>query len=237
MLSGCCQVRRATFALPGRTAKDPHCDNASTTLRYDCCLRRRATRGAGSVRIQPAAEDRAGVALACQRHLVTKPIHPHASPFADPTVSPSTRSANAATTRTQKVLVVIEENHSYVQMKQGMPFLAGLSSKYGYATHWTALAHPSLPNYLGIAGGTTFGILDDRSPAAHASDIGSAISVFDQAIGSGKTAGTYAETMSRTATSTTTPTGPSERRSTPSGTTRGCTSPRAAATAWPTTGT
>jgi acid phosphatase len=93
------------------------------------------------------------------------------------------------------VLVVIEENHSYAQMKQGMPFLARLSETYGYATHWTALAHPSLPNYLGIAGGSTFGILDDRSPAAHTSDIGSASSVFDQAIAAGKTAGTYAESM------------------------------------------
>lgn len=91
--------------------------------------------------------------------------------------------------------MVIEENHSFAQMKQGMPFLAGLASTYGYATHWTALAHPSLPNYLGIAGGTTFGITDDRSPAAHASDIGSATSVFDQAIAAGKTAGTYAESM------------------------------------------
>ena len=91
--------------------------------------------------------------------------------------------------------MVIEENHSYDQMKQGMPFLAGLSSKYGYATHWTALAHPSLPNYLGIAGGSTFGILDDRSPAAHTADIASATSVFDQALAAGKTAGTYAETM------------------------------------------
>jgi acid phosphatase len=95
------------------------------------------------------------------------------------------------------VLVVIEENHSYAQMRSGMPFLAGLSAKYGYATHWTALAHPSLPNYLGIAGGTTFGIRDDRSPAAHTSDVGSAASVFDQARAVGKTAGTYAETMPR----------------------------------------
>ena len=91
--------------------------------------------------------------------------------------------------------MVIEENHSYAQMKQGMPFLAGLSTKYGYATRWTALAHPSLPNYLGIAGGSTFGILDDRSPAAHTSDIASAVSVFDQAIAVGKTARTYAESM------------------------------------------
>jgi hypothetical protein len=116
---------------------------------------------------------------------------PTPSPSPTPTSAPTAQSSGGA----EKVLVIIEENHSYAQMKGGMPFLAGLSSTYGYATHWTALAHPSLPNYLGIAGGTTFGILDDRSPAAHTSDIGSATSVFDQALAAGKTAGTYAETM------------------------------------------
>lgn len=89
----------------------------------------------------------------------------------------------------------MEENHSYTQMRQGMPFLAHLSDTYGYATHWTALAHPSEPNYLGIAGGSTFGIRDDRAPAAHTGDIGLATTVFDQAIAAGKTAGTYAESM------------------------------------------
>jgi hypothetical protein len=111
-----------------------------------------------------------------------------------PAASPAP-SSGTSTASPVKVLVVIEENHSYDQMRQGMPFLARLSSKYGYATHWTALAHPSLPNYLGIAGGSTFGIRDDRSPAAHAADIGSAASVFDQAIAAGKTARTYAESM------------------------------------------
>src|ERR1700712_748722 len=122
---------------------------------------------------------------------------PSATSSPTPSSSPTPTSAPTAQSSSgvQKVLVVIEENHSYAQMKGGMPFLAGLSSTYGYATHWTALAHPSLPNYLGIAGGTTFGILDDRSPAAHTSDIGSATSVFDQALAAGKTAGTYAETM------------------------------------------
>jgi acid phosphatase len=93
------------------------------------------------------------------------------------------------------VLVVIEENHSYTQMRRGMPFLAGLSDTYGYATHWTALTHPSEPNYLGIVGGSTFGITDDLPPAAHTSRLASATSVFDQALAAGRTAATYAESM------------------------------------------
>jgi phosphatidylinositol-3-phosphatase len=104
-------------------------------------------------------------------------------------------AGSAPTLAPAKVLVVIEENHSYAQMKAGMPFLSGLSDRYGYATHWTAITHPSEPNYLAIAGGSTFGITDDKAPSAHYTQIGSAKSVFDQALKAGKTAKTYAESM------------------------------------------
>lgn len=97
--------------------------------------------------------------------------------------------------RATKVLVVMEENHTFDEMRAGMPFLARLSDTYGYATHWTAITHPSEPNYLAVAGGSTFGIRDDGSPASHAGDVGDATSVFDQALAAGRTAGTYAEHM------------------------------------------
>ncbi|MCW2817100.1 MAG: hypothetical protein JWN84_4555 [Nocardioides sp.] len=104
-------------------------------------------------------------------------------------------SGEPPTTAASKVLVVIEENHTLEQMREGMPFLAQVSDKYGYATRWTAITHPSEPNYLAIAGGSTFGISDDKAPQAHAQDVGSATSVFDQAVAVGKTAATYAESM------------------------------------------
>lgn len=105
------------------------------------------------------------------------------------------RGGSASAGVATKVLVIMEENHSYAQMGQGMPFLAKLSDAYGYATHWSAITHPSAPNYLAIAGGSTFGITDDAAPAADERAIGAAPSVFDQAIQAGKTAGTYAESM------------------------------------------
>jgi phosphatidylinositol-3-phosphatase len=113
-----------------------------------------------------------------------------------PTAShaPASGSPHAVAAPT-KVLVVVEENHSYDQMKSGMPFLAGVSDRYRYATHWTAITHPSEPNYLAIAGGSTFGVADDEAPGAHYADTGSATSVFDQALHAGKTAKTYAESM------------------------------------------
>lgn len=100
----------------------------------------------------------------------------------------------AATTGTPvtKVLVFVEENHSYNEMKAQMPYTAGLAQKYGYATSYKATAHPSLPNYLAMAGGTTFGITNDYPPAQHPVN---ASSVFGTAISAGRTAKTYAEGM------------------------------------------
>jgi acid phosphatase len=97
-----------------------------------------------------------------------------------------------------KVLVVIEENHSLSEMRSGMPYLARLSRTYGYATHWSALRHPSEPNYLAIAGGSTFGVTDDDAPAANASKVAAARSVFGQALARHKTARTYADSMTGT---------------------------------------
>jgi hypothetical protein len=42
-----------------------------------------------------------------------------------------------------------------------MPYLYGLSTKYGRATGYYAVAHPSLPNYLAFWSGSTHGVTDD----------------------------------------------------------------------------
>ena len=91
-----------------------------------------------------------------------------------------------------KVLVVIEENHSKRSALSGMPHLAALAKQFGYATHYKAITHPSLPNYLALAGGSTFGVGDDRGPGSHR--LGGP-SVFDAAIAAGKTAKSYVESM------------------------------------------
>ena len=89
-----------------------------------------------------------------------------------------------------KVLVFIEENHSLSQMKSGMPYLYSQATKYGYASNYKAITHPSLPNYLAISSGSTFGIADDKWPGAHSI---AAPSIF--AVGSGRTAKSYQESM------------------------------------------
>jgi hypothetical protein len=103
-------------------------------------------------------------------------------------------SAHAAPSagRVTKVLVFIEENHSLAQMKVGMPYLYSQATKYGYANNYFALNHPSLPNYLGIATGDTYGIVDDRDPQFHPVN---PPDVFGATLAAGHTAKSYQESM------------------------------------------
>jgi phosphatidylinositol-3-phosphatase len=91
-----------------------------------------------------------------------------------------------------KVLVFVEENHSLSEMKAGMPYTFGLGQRFGYATNYTAVSHPSLPNYIAIAGGQTYGITNDDPPEANPVR---GTSVFGQAAASGRTTALYADGM------------------------------------------
>jgi acid phosphatase len=93
-----------------------------------------------------------------------------------------------------KVLAVILENHGTAAALAQMPGLRTLGRRFGYTTHYEALAHPSLPNYLGIVAGSTMGVTDDERPEAHRLP---GESVFDQALAANRSAKTYAEDMPR----------------------------------------
>lgn len=65
------------------------------------------------------------------------------------------------------VLVWVLENHSFSQARGHMPYLDSVANKCAYLTHESAISHPSLPNYLALTAGSTFGITDDSGPSAH----------------------------------------------------------------------
>ncbi|HEU5035436.1 MAG TPA: alkaline phosphatase family protein [Nocardioides sp.] len=109
--------------------------------------------------------------------------------------APATASAGRApATRPHvtQMLVFLVENHSRRQMRRDMPWLDRLGRRYGYATRYHGITHPSLPNYLAIAGGDTFGVTDDAPPSAHPI---TRPSVFGRTLRAGRTATTYAEGM------------------------------------------
>ena len=115
-----------------------------------------------------------------------------ATPSVPPVAPSASAPASATPTGVSKLLVFVVENHSFDQMKAQMPYTYGLAEKFGYATEMTAIRHPSLPNYIALASGSTQGITDDKEPAAHPIQT---TSVFGAAIAAGRTAGAYADGM------------------------------------------
>jgi hypothetical protein len=113
----------------------------------------------------------------------------------------TTYGANATVTTTAvgaahnvtKILTIVEENHGYTQMQAGMPYLNGLAQQYGYANNFHAIGHPSLPNYVALVSGSTYGITSDCTVSS--CPVSGAQTIFDQTITAGKTAKVYAEDM------------------------------------------
>ena len=102
--------------------------------------------------------------------------------------------ATGAVASPTKVLTIVEENHSYAQAKAGMPYLMSLASKYAYASNDHGVTHPSLPNYLALAGADTFGVSTDSEPIP-STKVGTARTVFDLALDKGLRAKSYQESM------------------------------------------
>lgn len=75
--------------------------------------------------------------------------------------APSGLSQNASPPRVQHVLTVVLENTDYEQAL-AQPFLAQLARNGGLLTNYTAVTHPSQPNYFALTAGSTFGANDGR---------------------------------------------------------------------------
>lgn len=89
-------------------------------------------------------------------------VTPSPSPLSSPSPDPS-----PVTTSQSHVFVIVMENHSYGRALSGT-YTTALSKKYSVATDYHAVGSPSLPNYLALTSGNTWGIADDgyhRLPA------------------------------------------------------------------------
>jgi acid phosphatase len=74
-----------------------------------------------------------------------------------------------------------------------MPYTYRLARTYGYASSYFGVRHPSLPNYLAIASGSTHGVTTDAAPPDNVAVRGP--SVFGEAIAAGRTAAVYVDAM------------------------------------------
>jgi hypothetical protein len=59
------------------------------------------------------------------------------------------------------MIVLENEEQSDVIGSPNAPYLSGLAQQYGQADQYYGITHPSLPNYLAMLGGDTFGVTSD----------------------------------------------------------------------------
>jgi phosphatidylinositol-3-phosphatase len=95
--------------------------------------------------------------------------------------------------RPARVAVLVLENRSYEQVigSASAPYLNRLARTYALATHYYAITHPSLPNYLALTGGSVFGIKNDCGGC----DVDGSISLVGQLDAAGHTWKAYFEDL------------------------------------------
>jgi len=117
-----------------------------------------------------------------------KRCHRDCPPPPPPVTDCGTKTVHPATYA--HVIWIWMENHAYDQIigSSAAPYINSLALGCGLATNYTAVSHPSLPNYIAATSGDTWGITDDNPPSSHPLAVNS---IFQQA----GSAGSYEEDM------------------------------------------
>jgi phosphatidylinositol-3-phosphatase len=110
-------------------------------------------------------------------------------------------SASAGSSRTdlknyQHVFVIMMENTGYASLigNPNAPWINAAAGKYGLATNYFGVTHPSQPNYIAATSGSTNGVTGDADTTIDVPNI------VDQLEGNGKSWRAYMQTYSTCAT-------------------------------------
>jgi hypothetical protein len=76
------------------------------------------------------------------------------------------------------VFLIVMENHTPDQALTGH-FMSSLAAKSGVAENYHAITHPSVPNYLALTSGSTWGVTDDSFHALPREDLGTQLTKAD----------------------------------------------------------
>jgi hypothetical protein len=81
------------------------------------------------------------------------------------------------------VFVIVEENHGYADVigNPAAPNLNALAQQYGLATDYSAVTHPSEPNYVAMLGGSPYAATNDNAYYVNSVNAPSLISQLDAA--------------------------------------------------------
>jgi phospholipase C len=89
-----------------------------------------------------------------------------ATPSPPPSPGLSSPRVTTSIPHLDHVVVILEENKPAAAVidNPDAPFLNALAQQYASATNYSAITHPSLPNYLALVSGSTGDIANDCSP-------------------------------------------------------------------------
>ncbi len=116
---------------------------------------------------------------------------PVGSPFGSPVGSPFGAAASGGQPTFGHVYLIVFENHGFDAVVNGseMPYLKGLIRRGALATAYTAITHPSQPNYIALFSGDLHAITDDGNYNVNAPNLA------DQLEARGKTWAVAAENV------------------------------------------
>jgi len=86
---------------------------------------------------------------------------PAATPRATPTKAPPAASGSLPAFRHVYVVVMENEESTSIVGSVNAPYINSLVARYGLATNYTAVDHPSEPNYIALFSGAIHGVTDD----------------------------------------------------------------------------
>src|SRR2546421_4733889 len=116
---------------------------------------------------------------------------PTPAPTPTPTPAPTPTPTPPLPTFSHVFTIVMEnEESSSLIGNSAAPYINGLAQSYGLATQYYGVSHPSLPNYLAMTAGSTFGIASDCTTCW----VG-ATNLADQIEGGGRSWKAYQEGM------------------------------------------
>jgi hypothetical protein len=120
------------------------------------------------------------------------PTATHAAPAAATARPPVSTPAPASVPAFSHVFVIVMENNEYGNIigSAAAPYINSLARSYGLATNYYGASHPSLPNYLALTAGSTFGITSDCTTCYV-----NATNIADQVEASGRSWKAYMEDM------------------------------------------
>jgi phosphatidylinositol-3-phosphatase len=84
-------------------------------------------------------------------------------------VAPAPGASQSGGAKIQHVVWILMENKDYSSIigSGSAPYITSLANAYGVATNYSAISHPSLPNYIALTSGSDQGITDDSDPSSH----------------------------------------------------------------------